>query len=136
MKFTQQQLVTLSQFEEHFNTAVHADWTRHPGAANLRLIHQIYTDATGAKVRLNDTCNICILRLVKECGRQYYADRAELEKMQAQRGDTAEEMNTNAMGKVCRVRATTNKKGKVTDVSVADVTPQKESKVIIRAEEK
>ena len=78
MKLTNEQLNTLSQWEENFRTAVKAQWARNPGSRNLRVIYDIYTSATGDKRRFNDNCNHCILSLLQDCGKVYFQDLEEL----------------------------------------------------------
>lgn len=79
MKFTEKQIETLSQWEYNFNCAVKADWTQNPGRAALQLIHTIYTSATGDNtIRYSDNCQHCILKLMKACGLQYFADKEAL----------------------------------------------------------
>lgn len=79
MKFNQEQFNTLSAYEQHFRTAVYADWARYPGSQALSVIHRIFTTVTGDTRRLNDNCNHCILSLLKDCGRLYFQDKTEME---------------------------------------------------------
>lgn len=74
MTFNEEQLKTLSAWEENFRTAVKADWARNPGRNGLRVIYDIYTQMTGDQRRFNDNCNHCILSLLKDCGRLYFQD--------------------------------------------------------------
>ena len=78
MTFTEEQLKTLSAWEEHFRTAVNAQWARNPGTSGLKVIHEIFTKATGDQRRFNDNCNHCILSLLTDCGRLYFHDTIEL----------------------------------------------------------
>ena len=84
MKFTIEQLNTLSQWEEHFRTAVNAQWARNPGTSALMVIHGIFCQVTGDQRRFNDNCSHCILSLLKDCGTLYFQDKAEMEKAQAE----------------------------------------------------
>lgn len=77
MKLTESQFKTLSQFEAYFNTAVNSDWSRHPGQAALQMIHEIYTQVSGDRRKLNGSCQSCILHLLQDCGRLYFADKQE-----------------------------------------------------------
>lgn len=83
MKLTKEQIETLSQWEENFNTAVKADWTRNPGRAGLLVIYQIFTQVTGDTRRFNDNCNHCILSLVRDCGKLYFQAKADAAKVEA-----------------------------------------------------
>ena len=80
MRFTEEQLNTLSAWEDNFRTAVNAQWARNPGRSGLQVIHEIFTKVTGDQRRLNDNCNHCILSLLTDCGRIYFQDKAELER--------------------------------------------------------
>lgn len=77
MTFTEEQFKTLSKYEEHFNTAVNADWSRYPGSVALDEIHSIYCFVTGDTRRNNKSCSHCILNLLKDCGKLYFQDKEE-----------------------------------------------------------
>ena len=77
MTFTTEQLNTLSQWEEQFRTAVNAQWARNPGRSALKVIYDIYSAATGDRRRFSDNCNHCILSLLTDCGKAYFADLTE-----------------------------------------------------------
>lgn len=77
MTFTEEQLKTLSAWEQNFHTAVYAKWARNPGRAALRVIYDIYTSATGDQRRFSDNCSTCILSLLTDCGRLYFQDITE-----------------------------------------------------------
>ena len=75
MTFTEEQLNTLSAWEDNFRTAVNAQWARNPGTNGLKVIWGIFTSATGDTRRFNDNCNHCILSLLQDCGRIYFRDK-------------------------------------------------------------
>lgn len=77
MKLDEEQFKALEAYESHFNTAVNARWSRHPGERALQVIHGIYTQVTGDTRRLNSGCQSCILHLLQDCGRLYFAEKAE-----------------------------------------------------------
>ena len=77
MTFTDEQLTTLSAWEEQFRTAVRSQWARNPGRSALKVIYDIYTAATGDTRRFSDNCNHCILSLLTDCGRAYFKDITE-----------------------------------------------------------
>ena len=85
MTFTKDQLETLSRYEQYFHTATKANYTRNPGRTALAEIHQIYTSATGSRIRLNTGCGQCIFSLVKSCAVAYYKDKDALAKMEEQK---------------------------------------------------
>ena len=74
MTFTNEQLKALSAWEENFRTAVKAKWARNPGRAALRVIYDIFTQATGDRRRFSDNCSTCILNLLTDCGKLYFED--------------------------------------------------------------
>jgi len=83
MTFTKEQLKILSAWEENFRTAVKAKWARNPGRTALRVIYDIFTQATGDGRRFSDNCSNCILNLLTDCGRLYFEDtlRAAVDKL-------------------------------------------------------
>lgn len=80
MTFTKDQMEVLSGFESYFNTAINANYSRHPGHTNLLTIYEVYTGATGDRRRFDDNCQHCILSLIRDCGRIYYRDKEEMSK--------------------------------------------------------
>lgn len=78
MTFNEEQLKTLSAFEEHFHTAVFKKWSRNPGRTALKVIYDIFTSTTGDRRRYNDNCSNCILDLLTDCGKIYFKDKEEL----------------------------------------------------------
>lgn len=72
MKLTEEQIKTLSAYEQHFETAVNGNWSRYPGAVALQQIHRIMEDVTGTKRPLNTNCQSCVLNLLKDCGILYF----------------------------------------------------------------
>ena len=85
MKFNEEQINTLSKWEYNFHCAVHADWCPNPGAYALSIIHSIFCQVTGDSRRLNDNCQHCILELMRDCGKIYFADKAALEAKKAKK---------------------------------------------------
>ena len=110
MVFNDEQLKTLSAWEENFRTAVKAQWARNPGSRNLRVIYDIYTSATGDKRRFNDNCNHCILSLLQDCGKVYFQDLEELK----MRKSTTKEVKVSQEAKevVKKAKVKTAKKSK------------------------
>ena len=110
MTFTEEQLNTLSAWEDNFNTAVHAQWARNPGTTGLKVIWEIFTKTTGDTRRFNDNCNHCILSLLQDCGRIYFKDKKEL----AERKSSTKEVKVSPEPKevVKKARVKTTKKPK------------------------
>ena len=75
MTFNEEQFQTLAKYEDYFRTAVEAAWCRYPGHAALTTVHAILKDATGDRRRLNTSCGVCTLNLMRDAGRLYFADK-------------------------------------------------------------
>lgn len=78
MKLTKEQFEALQPYEQHFETAVNARWSRFPGSSALDLMNSIRTKVTGMEKRLNKSCSTCILGLLREMGTIYFADKEEM----------------------------------------------------------
>lgn len=77
MTFNEEQFQTLAKYESYFTDAVRANWCRYPGRDALVTIHAILRDATGDRRRLNASCGVCTLHLMRDTGRRYFADKEE-----------------------------------------------------------
>lgn len=75
-QFNDDELRELSQWEPLFRTAVNADWASNPGRVALERIAAIYTAATGQPTTQNFSCGTCVLRLLQDTGRLYFAAQA------------------------------------------------------------
>lgn len=113
MTFTKEQIETLSAWEENFRTAVKARWARNPGRTALRMIYDIFTQATGDRRRFSDNCSQCILSLLHDCGEIYYRDVEEMARMAAESKGKAKvvELSTGTR-KTVRKAVKTRNKGK------------------------
>ena len=77
MTFNEEQFATLAKYESYFTDAVRASWCRYPGHAALVTVHTILKDATGDRRRLNTSCGVCTLNLMRDTGRLYFKDKEE-----------------------------------------------------------
>jgi hypothetical protein len=75
MTFNDEQFQTLAKYEGYFTDAVRANWCRYPGHAALVTVHTILKDATGDRRRLNTSCGVCTLNLMRDARRLYFADK-------------------------------------------------------------
>lgn len=66
----------LSQWEGLFHTAVNASWASNPGRVALERIADIYEAATDQRLSRNYSCGACVLRLLSDTGRLYFAQQA------------------------------------------------------------
>ena len=87
MTFTKVQMEQLAPYETHFETAVFADWSRYPGKKALKTLADIYVSATGKVVNLDESCGTCVLRLLKSCGKLYFADKSAINSVSAQNSE-------------------------------------------------
>ena len=80
---TDEQFQALAQFEDRFTTAINDAWCRYPGLAALQTMASVYTSVTGQGVRINSGCSRCVLHVVQDAGRVYFAEKARREAAQA-----------------------------------------------------
>ena len=83
MTMTDEQFAALSQYEDRFKTAIDAKWCRYPGLAALQTMASVLGDVTGRAVRINSGCSRCVLHVVQDAGRVYFAEKARREAVQA-----------------------------------------------------
>lgn len=85
-QFTDKEMKELSQWERLFHTAVNASWASNPGRVALERIADIYEAATGQRISRNYSCGACVLRLLVDTGRLYFAKQgAKMEQRTANR---------------------------------------------------
>ena len=80
---TDEQFQALAQYEDRFTTATKANWCRYPGLAALQTMVSVYNSVTGKTLRLNSGCSRCVLHVVQDTGRLYFAEKARREAPQA-----------------------------------------------------
>ena len=74
----------LKHYEKYFNTVINAKYARNPGAAALKEIHKVYTEATNDKQPLNLSCAVCVYNLLKSAGVFYFQEKEKQEKAKKQ----------------------------------------------------
>ena len=74
-KLTAAELKQLAPYESNMLTAVDSDWTRGIGRRGILLMKEIREAVTGRKQHVNGSCPSCVLNLVREVGRWYFADK-------------------------------------------------------------
>lgn len=80
MNFTDKQFETLAQYEPYLRTATRESWSRNPGRAALENLAAIWREyANYPAFRMSFNCSTCILNLLRDLGRPYFADKAERE---------------------------------------------------------
>ena len=83
MTMTDEQFQALAQYEDRFRTAIDAKWCRYPGLAALQTMVSVYNSVTGQGIRINSGCSRCVLHVVQDAGRVYFAEKARREAAQA-----------------------------------------------------
>lgn len=71
------EMKALKPYEKNMETALRANWASYPGAAALELMHAIVARETGSRARLNKSCSACVLALLRDAGRLYFARKAQ-----------------------------------------------------------
>ena len=90
MKLTKEQFALLSEYEKNMETALHARWARNPGRRPLEIMADIWRKHSYSGFRMDFNCSTCIVNLLSDVGRIYFADKAELiaaEKAKAQEAE-------------------------------------------------
>ena len=105
---TDEQFQALAQYEDRFTTAINAKWCRYPGLAALQTMVSVYNSVTGQTLRLNSGCSRCVLHVVQDTGRLYFAEKARREAVQAT--ETARASETPAKKKRPAKRKETTEK--------------------------
>lgn len=91
MNYTPAQLKVLSTYEEYLRTATFEKWSRNPGRRALEIIAEIYKETRNLQVfSLQANCNTCVLNLLADVGRLYFADLKEIEAEQKAKREAAE----------------------------------------------
>ena len=104
---TDEQFQALAQYEDRFTTSINAKWCRYPGLAALQTMVSVYNSVTGQTLRLNSGCSRCVLHVVQDTGRLYFAEKARREAVQAT--ETARASETPAKKKRPAKRKETTK---------------------------
>ena len=80
---TDEQFQALAQYEDRFRTAIDGGWCRYTGLAALQTMASVLGDVTGRAVRIISGCSRCVLHVVQDAGRVYFAEKARREAVQA-----------------------------------------------------
>ena len=83
MTMTDEQFQALAQYEDRFRTAIDGGWCRYPGLAALQTMVSVYNSVTGQGIRINSGCSRCVLHVVQDAGKLYFAEKARREAVQA-----------------------------------------------------
>lgn len=99
MRLTEEEYMALVPFEKHMETALRAGWSRNPGLSALDTMQRIYNRVSKSALKINKGCGVCILNLLKDVGRIYFADKKEKEQeqMPAEKTETPESGHIVAM---------------------------------------
>jgi hypothetical protein len=72
---TDEQFAALAQYEDRFRTAIDGGWCRYPGLAALQTMASVYASVTGRGIRINSGCSRCVLHVVQDAGRIFFAEK-------------------------------------------------------------
>ncbi|MBQ1330281.1 MAG: hypothetical protein IIY31_01355 [Desulfovibrio sp.] len=86
MKLNEGQFKALQPYEAFMRTAVEGRWARNPGRRALEIMAQIYKEVAHLRLFTMDyNCSTCIVNLLSDLGRPYFADKAEREAQKAEK---------------------------------------------------
>lgn len=71
------EMKALKPYEKNFTTAIRSGWASYPGGAALDMMHAIVSRETGSRARLNKSCGACVLGLLRDVGKLYFASKAQ-----------------------------------------------------------
>lgn len=81
---TDEQFNALAPFEEHYKTAIEVNYTRYPGSAAIDTMFYIYKAITKSRININRSCGTCLLHLVQDVGKLYFAEKKRREELKAE----------------------------------------------------
>ena len=81
---TDEQFNALAPFEQHYKTAIQVNYTRYPGRAAIDTMFNIYRELTNSRININRSCGTCILHLVQNVGKLYFAEKKRREELKAE----------------------------------------------------
>lgn len=81
---TDEQFNALAPFEQHYKTAIQVNYTRYPGVAAIDTMFSIYKDITKSRININRSCGTCVLHLVQNVGKLYFAEKTRREELKAE----------------------------------------------------
>ena len=84
---TDEQFAALSAYEHNYETALKANYSRYPGITAIDTMFRIYRELTGSRIFLNRTCSVCVLNLVKNVGKLYFAEKERREQEMAKQAE-------------------------------------------------
>lgn len=87
MQMTDEQFAALSAYEHNYETALKANYSRYPGLTAIDTMFRIYRELTGSRIFLNRTCSVCVLNLVKNVGKLYFAEKERREQELAKQAE-------------------------------------------------
>lgn len=68
-------MAKLAQFEDHFGKAIRSRWSPYPGKEALVMMNDTLTSVTGVHRALSVSCNTCVVTLLQDLGRIYFAQK-------------------------------------------------------------
>jgi hypothetical protein len=81
---TDEQFNALAPYEENYKTAIEVNYSRYPGVAAIDTMFNVYRAVTNSRININRTCGTCILHLVQDVGKLYFAEKKRREQLKAE----------------------------------------------------
>lgn len=72
---TESQMAEVAHLEDKFRTSVKSKWCRYPGKEDLDRVASILHVVTGRRHSVSVGCSTCIVDLMAELGRMYFATK-------------------------------------------------------------
>ena len=82
MKFTEEQMTFLAEFEDRMTTAVRSQWCRGLQSYQYEQIYALWREVSGTNIERNPNCASCVLTLLTDVGRAYFAQKEAAERVQ------------------------------------------------------
>lgn len=111
MKYTQEDIQYLSKFENNFNTAIKANYTRNVPRKDIERMVEIYNRANGKALKICAYCSTSILSFLKDIGKSYFEVQAGIEP-QLETNELAETVTVTEQSDVVNTKNNTTKNTK------------------------
>ena len=132
MNYTPEQFAELSQWERNFTTAVEGNWTPRLSIPSQKRIRAIYEAATKTRIAFNIGCGHCVLNLLKQAGKLYFADKKEIEaqKVEEKPVESVQKLDSTDAKPKAKKSTASKPKGEKTATSAKPKTSKKEKEKV------
>ena len=113
---TDEQFAALAPFEKNYESALKANYTRYPGMTAIDTMFRTYRELTNSRININRSCSVCVLNLVKNVGKLYFAEKERREQLAAEQAKAVElAKQADPEPKPDKAKKTTRKRTKKTE---------------------